>query len=377
MRALLPLLLLSLTPSSCQLLADPDASHAREHFDGARAAISLDEAERRLDEGDVAAARRELDGIRAEPAGLRTLLLQARTLIAEGRFQEAELELGRAEALAAAGPETDLVRGTLEESRGRWKLASAAYASAAAKDPDSLELVLLHARSQQAMGDSQGAAALLERELGRRPDSFELLVALADAHLANGDPDLASNYLRRAADYRPRDRGLLHHMVLALSLAGRHAEAADAGIDLLPEELPDYLNLALGRSALAAGRPGQASKHLDAYLASQRGDAAAWGDLARSEYLLGSFEAAFRALGETLRRQPDDHRSLVLLGHLRNQAGQAHEALNCYLEAIRLGAEAAPLSGIMERLVALLQSRGAGGPAAEEELPVFTVQEEG
>lgn len=351
---LLPLLLLPLGLSSCQLLTDANASAASQHFHLARTTIALDEAERRLDAGDSEAARREIDGIRVPSDSVRALVLRARVLIAEGRLQEAEQTILAAEASGPPSAEVALVRAGLEEARGRWSAAAAALTLATAATLDDLEPLLRLSLALQACGEHATAADLLAAELERRPGSIELLRRCAEVDLALGRYHEAAGALRAAADLGERGPALAAERALALALAGSHDEACVLAETLAPADLDDATCLALARAALATNRPARATVYLESYLDTQPGDAAAWADLAAADLLLGRDRDALAALREALGRNPGDARALVLLGHLRYRAGQHADAMGSYLEAIRLGAEAAPLAGLMETLVARL-----------------------
>lgn len=359
------LLLLTAFLSACVnsvYRVDDDAP--REHFEQARAEIALAEAERNLAADDGEQAMRELAAVPDGREEFRLRLARARSLILAGSYAAAEEELAAAEVLDEESEAVALIRGQLAEARGRFEDAASCYALASRRAPDDLEPVLRQARALLAAGQPAAAAGLLDREAAVRPASVELLRAAGDARLAAGEPAAAAQSYQAAIAMRPEDGDLLRAAVLALALAGRGSEAADLGRDLEPNELTDPLNLALGRAALVAGRPEKGRDHLEHYLDIHPEDDDAWADLARACFLLGDAEGAFHAIGEALRRDPGDSRSLVLLGHLRHSAGQHQAALDCYLEAIRLGADAAPLAGIMAAQARHLQQVPA--PAPEE-----------
>ena len=130
---MLPLLCAS-SGSSAGEEYDPNSAMGR-HSDS-KAEAMMNQAERSLRQGNLSETERHLAAM-ADSMGRhpRAQLIAARTLIAEGRLQESDQLLTM---IGEANPdmaEVYMIRGTLEEARGRWEAARVAYATAAQKDP--------------------------------------------------------------------------------------------------------------------------------------------------------------------------------------------------------------------------------------------------
>ncbi len=316
-----------------------------------KAKAMVDQVERSLRTGDMDRARQDLERLGGATASDPVArLLYARTLIVDARFAECEALL---EELSLQDPQAggvDLVRGTMEEARGRWLSARLAYAQAAEKNPGAIRPVLMQARTYHASGDPAGAAALLEREIAVRPAAIELRLALGDAYLANGEAMLAVAHYREALQQDPENQAVLRKTVLALSLSGQHLAALDAATDLSETGMQAHLRLALARSALATGEAARARYWLQMYLDSYGGESAAWVDLARAHLLMDDFAESLEALRMALTLDPGHVEAMILMGHLRASLGQEALAKEAYLEAVRLGADAEPIAPLIHAL---------------------------
>jgi tetratricopeptide (TPR) repeat protein len=321
-----------------------------------KADVMVGQAERSLRIGDLKAAERQIAGIAKDlganlaqnPAAQK---IMARTLIASGRFQECETLLDAVQEINPEDPEVYMIRGTLEEARGRWQSARVAYATAAEKNPELSSPVLFMANTYMAVGEPESAAAMLEREYAMRPGRFDLQQALGDAYLAAGEPKMAAAWLKKALDHDQSNRKIRSQLAFAQSLAGQHLEALQTVQTVGDQALQPHVKLTLGRSALVVNESHLAVRWLDQYLGHFADDAGAWLDLARAHFLLDRPAKTMDALTACLRLDPGRADALVLLGHLRVRAGQDALAVNSYLEAIRLGAEASALAPLMEELV--------------------------
>ena len=346
---MLPLLCAS-SGSSAGEEYDPNSAMGR-HSDS-KAEAMMNQAERSLRQGNLSETERHLAAM-ADSMGRhpRAQLIAARTLIAEGRLQESDQLLTM---IGEANPdmaEVYMIRGTLEEARGRWEAARVAYATAAQKDPESSTAVIFIARTHLATGDAEGAAAMLEREYATRPGRYELQAALGEAYLAAGEPKMAAAWLNKALDHDQDNRAMRAKLAFAQSLSGKHLDALQTVRSVGDQALPPHTKLALGRSALVVNQTHLAVRWLDQYLSHFADDSGAWLDLARAHFLLDRPAQTMDALKNSLRLDPGHADALVILGHLRVRAGQFPLAVNSYLEAIRLGAEASELAPLMEELV--------------------------
>lgn len=342
------------------------SSTGAEHESGSAAAAHaqnktnamVGQAEHSLRMGDLGSAERHIAGIAKDlgadfsnhPAAQK---VTARTWIAAGRFQECDQLLTAIQELTPEDAEVYMIRGTLEEARGRWEAARVAYATAAEKDPEQSSPILFMARTFLAVGDAGSAAAMLEREYAMRPGRYELQEALGEAYLAAGEAKMAAAWLKKALDHDQSNRKMRSQLALAQSLSGKHLEALQTVRSVGDQALKPHIKLALGRSALVVNECHLAVRWLDQYLSHFADDPGAWLDLARAHFLLDRPAQTMDALTACLRLDPSRAEALVLLGHLRVRAGQNALAVNSYLEAIRLGAEASELAPLMEELVNL------------------------
>lgn len=322
----------------------------------AKSEALVGQAERSLRMGDLNAAERHIASI-AKDLGAdlahnpKAQKVMARTLVASGRYKECDELLTAIQGIYPDDPEVYIIRGTLEEARSRWEAARVAYATAAEKDPQLSSPILFMANTFLAVGDAEGAAAMLEREYAKRAGRYDLQQALGEAYLAADQPRMAVVWLKKALDHDQSNRKMRSQLAFAQSLAGQHLEALQTVRSVGDQALKPHIKLALGRSALVVNETHLAVRWLDQYLSHFADDAGAWLDLARAHFLLDRPAQTMEALTSCLRLDPSRADALVLLGHLRVRAGQDALAVNSYLEAIRLGAEASELAPLMEQLV--------------------------
>lgn len=352
--------LLALTSAVAGGCGSPELNHddfaTRHHMDQ-RTQAMVAQAERALDAGDAGMAAQYLQQIAESLADDASgQLALARTLIAKAKFQEANEILAKLAESYPDDPEVDLVIGTLAEARGRWEMARVAYARAVDKAPEHISAVLLQARVELVLGEPQRAAALLERKIAIMPGVRELQQALGESYLAAGDYVLAMDWYALALDHDPHDQDLRMRFALAQSLAGAHIDALRTAEGLDPAKFPPYGQLALGRSALLVAEGREAAVWLNQYLESFPEDSGAWIDLARAYLLADADGHAFTALREGLQLDPGRADGLVLLGHIRLRNKQDALALESYLEAMRLGADAKELAPVLQEL--MLRSGG-------------------
>jgi tetratricopeptide (TPR) repeat protein len=351
--SLLPALLLVTLSTGCSSSGTvADRANPEQFHQDNKVRVMVDQAERSIRRGDLESTKAYLalmaKSLEKNP---QSQLLLARTLIAEGRWTDCAKVLSGLAQDWPENPEVDLVQGTLDEARGRWQAARVAYSKAAEKDPDSIEAILLMVRTFHADGDPASAAAMLEREYLYHRGDFELQIALAESYLAAGEPEMAAAWYEEALSHDQRDRAVRARLAFAQSLAGKHVEALKTVRTVADKDLLPHEKLAMSRSALLVDEPRQASTWLLQYLDRYPDDDGAWLDLARAYYMMDRHPKSMEALASCLRLNPGRAHALVLLGHLRLRAGQDSLAINSYLEAIRLGAEASQLAQLMEQLV--------------------------
>jgi predicted Zn-dependent protease len=351
--SLFPVLALVLLSTGCSSSdTEDDRVTPNQFHQENKAKAMIDQAERSIRRGDLEATKSYLASIaKSLESNPKSQILLARTLIAEGRWADCSQVLAGLALDWPEDPEIDLVQGTLDEARGRWQAARVAYSRALEKEPESITAILMMARTYHADGDPASAAAMLEREYLQHRGEFELQIALAESYMAAGEAGMSAAWYEEALAHDQRDRAVRARLAFSQSMAGKHAEALKTVHTVADKELLPHEKLALSRSALLVDEPRQASTWLLQYLDRYPDDDGAWLDLARAYYLLERHPKSMDALAACLRLNPGRADALVLLGHLRMRAGQDSLAINSYLEAIRLGAEASQLAQLMEDLV--------------------------
>jgi len=242
-----------------------------------------------------------------------------------------------------------LARGRAAEADERWEEAEAAYAEAALRDPSSIDAVLGQSRVLHVLGQPAEATLVLHAAIERHPDSAELLVAAGDSVLAMDRPSMACEYYQMALTLHPDDAHLRAAYAWALHLQGRHESVIETLRSVDQSQLPDYVRLALGRSALLCNKPELAMANLEAWVRVEPDDIGARLDLARARYLARQDGLVLQSLEAVIARQPRSAEAFALLGHVRQRAGQNELALASYEQAVRCGADQATLEPLMDR----------------------------
>ncbi|HVQ25999.1 MAG TPA: tetratricopeptide repeat protein [Planctomycetota bacterium] len=273
---------------------------------------------------------------------------------------EKRAQLSAAETLAREGkpgapagartPASEaLTRGRQAEADGRWDEAQAAYSEALLRDPSSIEAAVSQARVLHVVGLHAEATLVLHSAIEAHPDSVELLAAAGDSVLAMNRPSMACEYYSMALGLRPDDAALRAEYAWALHLQGRHESVIETLRSVDQSQLPDYVRLALGRSALLCGKAELAEANLEAWVRVEPDDVPARLDLARARYLAGEDGLVLQSLEAVIARQPRSAEAFALLGHLRQRAGQQELALASYEQAVRFGADPATLQPLIDR----------------------------
>lgn len=284
-------------------------------------------------------------------------LLLAAGACAQGPKPE---HLNAAETLARAGPAgappaglppaaEALTRGRQAEADGRWDEAQAAYSEALLRDPSSVEAAVSQARVLHVQGLHAEATLVLHSAIEAHPDSVELLAAAGDSVLTMNRPSMACEYYSMALAMRPDDPALRAEYAWALHLQGRHESVIETLRTVDQSQLPDYVRLALGRSALLCGKAELAEANLEAWVRVEPDDVPARLDLARARYLAGEDGLVLQSLEAVIARQPRSAEAFALLGHLRQRAGQQELALASYEQAVKFGADPKTLQPLIDR----------------------------
>jgi len=257
---------------------------------------------------------------------------------------------GAATASDALSPAAEsLSRGRQAEADGRWESAQAAYSEALLREPANVEAAISQARVMHVTGQHAEASLVLHAAIEQNPASVELLAAAGDSVLAMNRPSMACEYYSMALGLRPDDAVLRAEYAWALHLQGRHESVIETLRSIEPSSLPDYVRLALGRSALLCGQAELAQENLEAWVRVEPDDVAARLDLARARYLARQDGLVLQSLEAVIARQPRSAEAYALLGHVRQRAGQQELALASYEQAVLCGADPATLAPLMDR----------------------------
>jgi Flp pilus assembly protein TadD len=152
-------------------------------------------------------------------------------------------------------------------------VASTAFVSIPQTDP-ALWALISYASGRQALDSNDFARA--ERELQRArayvPENPETNLALGNLRLAQGKRTQAASFYAESLRFNPKHKGALNN---------------------------------LGLIALEEGRPRDAARNLQRAIESDPHDATTFYLLAKAELALGNIENARIAIGEALKREPD------------------------------------------------------------------------
>lgn len=224
--------------------------------------------------------------LRRDPHDLHVIASLARALMAEGRLNEARVQLG---VLARLRPDDLALRfelARLDAARGKW--------------PEALKVL------------QEAAAAWPQAATVRR--------AIGDLHMARGQPDRAEDAYRKALALDPSLESVHTSLGTSLFGQGRHEEAATAYQEAVHRSADDVEAAnGLGAAWLALGRPDDAVFQLQATAARHPDHRATWINLGQALRAVADFAGAV-----------DAHRRAVALD---DNSAEAHDELALSLRA--------------------------------------------
>jgi tetratricopeptide (TPR) repeat protein len=185
-------------------------------------------------------------------------------------------------------------------------------------------------------GSTQAAAARGGSVWAAGNNSAEALHRSGLDALTNGDYPMAVDQLTRAVDTRPEDPGWLNHLGVALSAAGRHAEAA-AALRRALAAAPGNPAI-LGNLGLALRGCGFHAKAVDCFMEAIHltpQDADPHFNLGSLFADMGRLSAAEHHLRQALRLRPDFGKAFNNLGNVLRAAGRVGEAVENFRHAVR------------------------------------------
>ncbi|HEY8430416.1 MAG TPA: tetratricopeptide repeat protein, partial [Sandaracinaceae bacterium] len=150
------------------------------------------------------------------PRRLLVWLEDAQIAIDEGRFEDAERALANVRRKRADLPELALVEGDLAAARGDVDGAIERYREAAERDPEWPAPRLSEAWTELDRDDAEAALAIAEDVIevfGEDPEArAEALLVAASAHLAEEDDEEARRCLEEVESIEIDDPELLHEL---------------------------------------------------------------------------------------------------------------------------------------------------------------------
>jgi tetratricopeptide (TPR) repeat protein len=239
--------------------------------------------------------------------------------------------LAREPAAAEPGPDAppdlDFLVGREHEMDGRLDEATAAYARALAKDPESVYLLKELAELSARQGRLDDALGYAERAFALTPDDEGVRLFLGTLYRMRKDEAGARRALL-GADGLPvsPDAALLLYGVLA---DARRFEEARGVAEWLIEAEPEGLRgfFALADVNEKQGDAAAAEAALRRGLASHPGELALYGALARGRRERGDRDGEIEIYREALAAQPDHHGTLVALAEALLAVERTDEAL--------------------------------------------------
>lgn len=260
----------------------------------------------------------------AEPQSYDAHLALAEALHQQRDYPEALRELDIAEKLQPRSAEVHTIRGDIYDATRQTDLAVQELSAAVALDPNNGPALAQLAYKYVSFGWNQDAAQLLERALKALPDDPHLHAALAMAYFQNNNLRGAEQELLTARHLAPGDPTLIGPLVEVYRHAQRYDEALQA-IDEAMRTLPDKATLAMEQAQVYLDKHDPDSAIVSANLALQLAPDKlhAYYIRAAAEKMLGQTEAALRDLEHIRAQDPGVDQTLLLLGQLYRQQGQA------------------------------------------------------
>ena len=227
-------------------------------------------AQAELQNGDVAAARGELDVLAGEPLDDQRTLQLASLQDWAGDRDGAIASCRRVLEHHEDDPQALRRLAVLLETQGENAEAAAVTTRARTANPGDARLEILDARLAAKLGDRAAADAGYRAYVARHPDDLDGRLEAARHAVNAGQPDLAVDEYRAVSDARGAE-GLRVEIVRALLAAGRYAEAEEVARAAIasPEDGPEA-RLGLAQSVSLQGRPRDAAPLFDDAAASAR-----------------------------------------------------------------------------------------------------------
>lgn len=281
--------------------------------------------------GDTFAAERGYAAVgREAPTSYEGHLAWARFLIAQGRPEQALGPAGVANRLEPYAGAPYAVRGVAHLRAGQGEQGRAMLDKALEMEPWSADALLAGAGALREAGQAEAEAAVLARALDEAGDDLRVPEAAARSAMDRGDEAGAAKLIGRLAASGGGVEATLRVAETYLA-AGRPSEALRTLQAALPQH-PGHARLlrATGRALLGAGAPPErAAAAFRAALAADPDDADAAVGLVRAltamlpDETLGAADLALRTLEALLQRSPGHVGALLARADLARALGDA------------------------------------------------------
>jgi Tfp pilus assembly protein PilF len=366
---LLVALVAVLGPVGCQMPAHSTAEQqAQDHWKKVRAGVKLQLAGQQFSGGNPEAAiATAAEVVALDPDRAEGYLILARSYLELGRLPEAEETIQLAEMRGRCSADLKYTRGVLLERRDRHEAALEAFR--AARHQDSTEIDYLVAEVEclvtlDRLADAESVVADQRDRLGADP-----VLSLLSGQLAalRGDDQAALVWLGQAATAMPQDLHCAEAYGLALTRAGRYAEAVRVLAPLAAAENAGSSSSVAGQRALAIcemrlGRAADACRTLSRCLTQHPGDAATLVLLARASLMVDDEMTALRSLHLAQQTAPADPELWITRAAIqwkRREYVAAESSLQRVLEARPDDVEALCLMGEVQKALGQTESADA------------------
>ena len=204
--------------------------------------VTLDEARRRYEEGDLQGAANALQSVvehRMTLAGqdsFEAWQLLGNCFTRLNKFDEAETAYHKAIESDDSSERPYLGLGTLAMLQENWQAAMYGYMTALAKNPNAMKAELGVGLSMSARKMYDAAIERFERVLSHEPDNAEALFYLYRTAMESGQPRRAVRFIESYLDRHPGDADFLFNLCGAYWKAGEIGRATELCQQLLKQE---------------------------------------------------------------------------------------------------------------------------------------------
>ena len=347
---------------------------ANQRWSDTRAGVQLALGEDQFEIGDLDSARSSAaEALSLSPNMTSAMLLMARVAIEKSRYVEADQLLESAYEQEPKRAEVSYLMGVVQERRGNHDKALTLYERARALSPGEAAYVLASAEVLVAMERPVEGLELLESKLPTMNPVASIYSTAGELAMLAGKPGRAVAHYTQARFLAPGNLEIQANLAKAYFFSGQYDPSATIMKRLSQEK--DYadspwLGTMLGESYLMLGQPKQAKACFARMTVLEPRQQRHWVNLAKAAlecrdlpravlsaqqalrlvpadpeassvlgYALlvqGEPEAAKKVLAGAIRAHPDRSMLRCLLGRSHSALGEADQATQCYLAALRM-----------------------------------------